>query len=93
VTWLFGNASAFALRSGSATSAGAIAASSGADRPIQTVKVVVNEQGFEPAKVSLRARTPARITFVRTTDKTCGTESRLSVAEHQASSAAQRARD
>jgi len=62
------------LRSGSATSAGGIAASSGADRAIQTVKVVVNEQGFEPAKISLRAGTPARITFVRTTDKTCGTE-------------------
>jgi plastocyanin domain-containing protein len=36
--------------------------------------VVVNEQGYEPAKLTLRAGTPARITFVRTTDKTCGTE-------------------
>ena len=34
----------------------------------------MNEQGYEPAKVTLRAGTPARITFVRTTDKTCGTE-------------------
>jgi len=41
---------------------------------IQTAKVVVNEQGFEPAKVTLRAGTPVRITFVRTTDTTCGTE-------------------
>jgi len=41
---------------------------------IQTAKVVVNEQGYEPAKVALRAGTLARITFVRTTDKTCGTE-------------------
>jgi membrane fusion protein, heavy metal efflux system len=40
----------------------------------QTAKVVVNEQGYEPAKVILRAGIPARITFVRTTDKTCGTE-------------------
>ena len=40
----------------------------------QTAKVVVNEQGYEPAKVTLRAGSPARITFVRTTDKTCGTE-------------------
>ncbi len=40
----------------------------------QTAKVVVNEQGFEPAKVTFRAGAPARITFVRTTDKTCGTE-------------------
>jgi plastocyanin domain-containing protein len=41
---------------------------------IQTAKVVVGEQGYEPAKVGLRAGTPAQITFVRTTDKTCGTE-------------------
>ena len=38
------------------------------------VKIVVNEQEFEPAKVSLRAGTPVRLTFVRTTDKTCATE-------------------
>jgi plastocyanin domain-containing protein len=41
---------------------------------IQSAKILVNEQGFEPAKVTLRAGTPARLTFVRTTDKTCGTE-------------------
>ena len=40
----------------------------------QTAKVVVSERGYEPAKVTLRAGTLARITFVRTTDKTCGTE-------------------
>ena len=40
----------------------------------QSAKIVVNEQGFEPAKVALRAGTPARLTFVRTTDKTCATE-------------------
>ena len=40
----------------------------------QTAKVIVNEKGYEPAKVTLRAGTPVRITFVRTTDKTCGTE-------------------
>lgn len=40
----------------------------------QTAKVLVNEQGYEPAALTLRAGTPARITFVRTTDKTCGTE-------------------
>ena len=34
----------------------------------------MSEQGYEPAKVTLRAGTCARITFVRTTDKTCGTE-------------------
>ena len=42
--------------------------------PAQTAKVVVSEQGYEPAKVTLRAGMPARITFVRTTEKTCGTE-------------------
>jgi membrane fusion protein, heavy metal efflux system len=40
----------------------------------QTARVVVNEQGYEPAKLTLRAGALARITFVRTTDKTCGTE-------------------
>ena len=41
---------------------------------VQEAKVVVTEQGFEPAKLTLRARTPVKITFVRTTDKTCATE-------------------
>jgi cobalt-zinc-cadmium efflux system membrane fusion protein len=41
---------------------------------IQSAKIVVNEQGFEPAKVALRAGMPARLTFIRTTDTTCGTE-------------------
>lgn len=40
----------------------------------QMAKVIVGEQGYEPATVSLRAGIPAQITFVRTTDKTCGTE-------------------
>ena len=41
---------------------------------VQTAKVLVTEKGFEPDKVSVRAGSPARLTFVRTTDKTCGTE-------------------
>ncbi|HUE85165.1 MAG TPA: efflux RND transporter periplasmic adaptor subunit [Vicinamibacterales bacterium] len=41
---------------------------------VQVAKVVVNEQGFEPAQVALRAGSAARITFLRTTDKTCATE-------------------
>ncbi len=41
---------------------------------VQARKVVVNEKGYEPAKVTLRTGAPARITFLRTTDKTCGTE-------------------
>ena len=41
---------------------------------VQSAKIVVNEQGFEPAKVPLRPGMPARLTFIRTTDRTCGTE-------------------
>ena len=36
--------------------------------------MIVNEQGYEPATITLRAGAPARITFLRTADKTCGTE-------------------
>jgi plastocyanin domain-containing protein len=41
---------------------------------VQTAKVVVGDQGFEPDKLSFRAGVPARVTFTRTSDKTCGTE-------------------
>jgi cobalt-zinc-cadmium efflux system membrane fusion protein len=41
---------------------------------LQTARVTVSDQGYEPAKVSVRAGVPARITVVRTSDKTCGTE-------------------
>jgi len=41
---------------------------------VQAAKIAVTEKGFEPDKVSLRASVPARLTFVRTTDQTCGTE-------------------
>ncbi len=61
----------------STANAAATPASSGDGRSneaAQTAKVVVSEQGYEPAKVTFRAGTRARITFVRTTDKTCGTE-------------------
>jgi hypothetical protein len=44
------------------------------DAPVQNVKIMVNEQGYQPAKVTLRAGVPAHLTFLRTTDKTCGTE-------------------
>jgi RND family efflux transporter MFP subunit len=40
----------------------------------QTARVTVSDKGYEPAKLSLRADVPARITFIRTSDKTCGTE-------------------
>jgi membrane fusion protein, heavy metal efflux system len=41
---------------------------------LQAAKILVTEKGFEPDRVSLSAGSPARLTFVRTTDKTCGTE-------------------
>jgi RND family efflux transporter MFP subunit len=67
------------LRSTAAISADAPAAApppaSGNDTAsIQRARIVVNEQGFDPAKVALRAGAPARLTFIRTTDKTCATE-------------------
>jgi predicted dinucleotide-binding enzyme len=52
----------------------ALASAGRSNEAVQTVEVLVNEQGFEPARLMLRVGTPARITFVRTTDKTCGTE-------------------
>jgi cobalt-zinc-cadmium efflux system membrane fusion protein len=39
---------------------------------VQTTRITVGEQGYEPSRVTLRAGVPARLTFVRTTDKTCG---------------------
>lgn len=40
----------------------------------QTARVAVTENGFEPERLHLRAGVPAKLTFIRTTDKTCGTE-------------------
>ena len=37
----------------------------------QTAKVAVTEKGFEPATITLKPGVPAKITFVRQTDKTC----------------------
>jgi RND family efflux transporter MFP subunit len=48
---------------------GAAAAAEG-----QTARIAVTEKGYEPETVTLRAGVPARLTIVRTTDKTCGTE-------------------
>jgi cobalt-zinc-cadmium efflux system membrane fusion protein len=48
-------------------------AGSGPTDAVQTARVTVGEQGYEPSRVNLRASVPARLTFVRTTDKTCGT--------------------
>jgi hypothetical protein len=40
---------------------------------VQTARITVGELGYEPSRVSLRSGAPARLTFLRTTDKTCGT--------------------
>ena len=45
-----------------------------ASSAVQAARIAVTEKGFEPDRISLRAGTPAQLTFVRTTDKTCGTE-------------------
>lgn len=59
------------LSSSAATAAPAPMAGSA---EVQAARIDVTEKGFEPDRVSLRAGAPARLTFVRTTDKTCGTE-------------------
>ena len=41
---------------------------------VQTARIAVTEKGYEPETVTLRAGVPARLTVVRMTDKTCGTE-------------------
>lgn len=51
-------------------------ASSGATRDdpkMQVANVKVTDSSFDPARLTLRAGVPARITFTRTSDKTCGT--------------------
>jgi RND family efflux transporter MFP subunit len=40
----------------------------------QVARIEVTEKGFEPATVSLKPSVPVRLTFVRTTEHTCGTE-------------------
>ncbi len=56
--------------SGSGSSARPAAAPNGA---AQTARITVGEQGFQPSSVSVRAGAPARLTFIRTTEKTCAT--------------------
>lgn len=50
-------------------------AAAGARRTnVQTAEIRMGGTGFEPARLTLRAGVPARVTFVRTTDNTCATE-------------------
>ena len=56
------------------TSAMPAASSTTAAAEVQSAKIAVTEKGYEPDKVTLRAGVPARLSVVRMTDKTCGTE-------------------
>lgn len=40
----------------------------------QRATIVVNRHGYQPTSVRLRQGVPARLTFIRKTDETCGTE-------------------
>ncbi len=46
----------------------------GNPQQLQEATVKVTEKGYEPAELKLRLGVPARLTFVRETDATCGTE-------------------
>ena len=39
---------------------------------VSSARVEITEKGFEPSSLKVRAGIPARVTFVRLTDKTCG---------------------
>jgi cobalt-zinc-cadmium efflux system membrane fusion protein len=39
----------------------------------QTTRITVGERGYEPSRVTLHPGLPTHLTFIRTTDKTCGT--------------------
>jgi plastocyanin domain-containing protein len=39
-----------------------------------TATIVVGTNGYQPASVRLRHGVPARLTFIRNTEQTCGTE-------------------
>jgi plastocyanin domain-containing protein len=38
---------------------------------VQTARIEINAQGYQPASVKLRRNVRARLTFVRTTEATC----------------------
>ena len=43
------------------------------DAAPQGVRITVGDQGYEPSRVTVRAGEPIHLTFVRTSDNTCGT--------------------
>jgi RND family efflux transporter MFP subunit len=62
---------------GSSSSAGGAQAETQApeSKPnLQAVTVILTERGYQPARVRLRRGVPARLTFVRKVEATCGTE-------------------
>jgi RND family efflux transporter MFP subunit len=60
--------------SGAGATGAAPTPSANTSAEVQIGKIAVTEKGYEPDKITLRAGIPARLTVVRTTDKTCGTE-------------------
>jgi len=54
--------------------AAANAQSNGAKPSTQRARVEITEMGYTPDNIRLRKGVPARLTFVRRTDRTCGTE-------------------
>jgi plastocyanin domain-containing protein len=41
---------------------------------VQKFEVKITDSGYEPDSLTMKANEPAEITFIRTTDGTCGTE-------------------
>ena len=43
----------------------------GKPKKVQTARVEITRQGYNPGSIKLKRGVPARVTFVRTTDATC----------------------
>jgi hypothetical protein len=57
----------------------------------QTTRITVGERGYEPSRVTLRPGVPTHLTFIRTTDKTCGTAVGVSEPQHPSRAAVESA--
>src|SRR5204862_3689402 len=51
-----------------------VAAQGQKSKPFKTITVKITKKGFEPRELSLQRDVPVRITFIRQTTETCGTE-------------------
>ncbi len=50
-------------------------AQTGKSKPkLQSARIEISENGYRPDSIKLRRGVPAKLTFIRTTDATCGTE-------------------